>query len=165
MSDTDTGAGENTVEPDIEQATAPAVEPENPHAKSVLTLAAAMQKATLLVVPPVVVAAAVVFLIVQGTPGLVGALVGGVLGLLSSLATIGMMKFSAGLDPMFVMAIALGGYFFKILVLFGALTLLKGATWVTTLSLGLSLLAVILAAAAMDVRAFKLTKIPTIITS
>jgi len=38
---------------------------------------------------------------------------GGVLAMLASLSTLGLMKFSAGQDPMFVMVIALGGYVVK----------------------------------------------------
>jgi hypothetical protein len=159
MNDTDAGASENTVKPDVE----PAVEPENPHAKTVLTVAAAMQKATLIAVPPVVLVSTIVFLVLRGAPGLFGGLIGGALAILSSLATLGMMKFSAGMDPMFVMVIALGGYLFKIILLFGALTLLKGVTGISPTAVGITLLAAIIAAAAVEVRAYKRTKVPTII--
>jgi hypothetical protein len=138
-------------------------ETENPHAKTVLTAAAAMQRATLLVTPPAIVVSVVVFLVIKGMPGLVGGLIGGALGLLSSLATLAMMRFSAGQDPMFSMVIALGGYIFKILVLFGALTLLKGIAIVNPLALGVTLLVAVIISAAAEVRAQKRAKIPTII--
>jgi hypothetical protein len=138
-------------------------ETENPHAKTVLTAAAAMQRATLLVTPPAIVVSVVVFLVLKGMPGLVGGLIGGALGLLSSLATLAMMRFSAGQDPMFSMVIALGGYIFKILVLFGALTLLKGIAIVNPLALGVTLLVAVIISAAAEVRAQKRAKIPTII--
>jgi hypothetical protein len=138
-------------------------ETENPHAKTVLTAAAAMQRATLLVTPPAIVVSVVVFLVLKGMPGLIGGLIGGALGLLSSLATLAMMRFSAGQDPMFSMVIALGGYIFKILVLFGALTLLKGIAIVNPLALGVTLLVAVIISAAAEVRAQKRAKIPTII--
>ena len=138
-------------------------ETENPHAKTVLTAAAAMQRATLLVTPPAIVVSVVVFLVLKGMPGLVGGLIGGALGLLSSLATLAMMRFSAGQDPMFGMVIALGGYIFKILVLFGALTLLKGIAIVNPLALGVTLLVAVIISAAAEVRAQQRAKIPTII--
>jgi F0F1-type ATP synthase assembly protein I len=138
-------------------------ETENPHAKTVLMAAAAMQRATLLVTPPAIVVSVVVFLVIKGMPGLVGGLIGGALGLLSSLATLAMMRFSAGQDPMFSMVIALGGYIFKILVLFGALTLLKGIAIVNPLALGVTLLVAVIISAAAEVRAQKRAKIPTII--
>ncbi|MFD8493412.1 hypothetical protein [Amycolatopsis sp. NPDC059657] len=138
-------------------------EKPNPHAESVLKLAGAMQKATLVVVPPLIAICAVIFLIAKGTPGLLGALVGGAIALASSLVTIGMMRFSAGMDPMFVMVIALGGYIVKILVLFVALNLLRGVESLQPLALGITMLSVIVIAAAVEVRAYKRTKIPTII--
>ncbi len=136
---------------------------ENPHAKVVLQAANAMTKASLLFTPPVVLVCIVVFTILNGVTGLVGSVIGGVLAILSALATLGMMRFSAGMDPMFVMVIALGGYVFKILILFAALTLLRGVTWLHPMSLGITMIAAILVAAAVEFAAFRKTKIPTII--
>ncbi|MFD9895835.1 hypothetical protein ACFWY9_41370 [Amycolatopsis sp. NPDC059027] len=138
-------------------------EQENPHAKVVLQAASAMTKASLTFVPPVIVACIVLFTILNGVPGLLGSLVGGVLAFLSSLATLGMMRFSAGLDPMFVMVTALGSYVIKLIVLFGALTLLKGVSVLHPLSLGITMIAAILLAAGVEFVAFRRTRIPTII--
>ncbi|WP_181775666.1 hypothetical protein [Amycolatopsis pittospori] len=136
---------------------------ENPHAKVVLQAANAMTKASLIFTPPAVLVCIVVFTILNGVTGLVGSLIGGVLAILSALATLGMMRMSAGMDPMFVMVIALGGYVFKILILFVALTLLRGATWLHPMSLGITMIVAILLAAAVEFNAFRKTKIPTII--
>ncbi|MBE1575796.1 hypothetical protein DMC63_12945 [Streptomyces sp. WAC 05977] len=136
---------------------------ENPHAKVVLQAANAMTKASLIATPPVVLACIVLFTILNGLPGLYGSVIGGVLAILSSLATLGMMRFSAGMDPMFVMVIALGGYVLKILVLFGALTLLRGWSDLHPMSLGITMIAAILVSAAAEFAAFRKTKIPTII--
>ncbi|RJQ87464.1 hypothetical protein [Amycolatopsis panacis] len=138
-------------------------ETENPHAAVVSKAARAMTRASLLVTPPAVLACIAVFSIVFGLPGLLGSLVGGTLALLASLSTLGMMKFSAGQDPMFVMVIALGGYVVKIVVLFAALSLLKGVTVLHPLSLGITMIVAILVAAAVEFAAFRRTKIPAII--
>lgn len=138
---------------------------ENPHAKVVLQAARAMTKASLLVTPPAVVVCIALFSILFGLHGFLGSLVGGVLAMLASLSTLGLMKFSAGQDPMFVMVIALGGYVVKVVLLFGALTLLKGVTALHPLSLGITMIVAILLAAAAEFAAFRKTKIPTIIPS
>ncbi|RZQ60889.1 hypothetical protein [Amycolatopsis suaedae] len=136
---------------------------ENPHAESVLKLAAAMQRYTLIVGPATVVVAAVVATIWVGTPGLLGALVGGVVALASALATIFMMRRSADMPVHFVMVVALGGYALKILVLFGVMAALRGVDVFHTYSLGITMLATILLTAAGEIVAFRKTKIPTII--
>jgi hypothetical protein len=138
---------------------------KNPHAEVVLQAARAMTKASLLVTPPAVVVCIVLFSILNGMPGFLGSVVGGVLALLASLSTLGLMRFSAGQDPMFVMVIALGGYVVKVVVLFGALTLLKGVTALHPMSLGITMIVAILLAAAAEFAAFRKTKIPTIIPS
>lgn len=136
---------------------------ENPHAKVVLQAANAMIKASLIFTPPVVLVCIVLFTILNGTNGLVGSAIGGVLAILSAFATLGLMRFSAGMDPMFVMVIALGGYVLKVLVLFGALTLLRGVEIVHPMSLGVTMIAAILVSAGAEFAAFRKTKIPTII--
>ena len=138
---------------------------ENPHAKVVLQAARAMTKASLLVTPPAVLICIVLFSVLNGMPGFLGSLVGAVLAMLASLSTLGLMRFSAGQDPMFVMVIALGGYVVKVVLLFGALTLLKGVTALHPMSLGITMIVAIMLAAAAEFAAFRKTKIPTIIPS
>jgi len=136
---------------------------ENPHAKVVLQAANAMTKASLKVVPAAVVLCVVLFTVLNGMPGLVGSVIGGVLAIVSALATLGMMRFCAGLDPMFVLAITLSGYIAKVLILFGALSLLRGVSVVHPMSLGITMIAGILLAAGVEFAAFRKVKIPTII--
>ncbi|MFD6072942.1 hypothetical protein [Amycolatopsis lurida] len=136
---------------------------ENPHAKVVLQAANAMTKASLKLVPPAVLVCIVVFTILNGLPGLFGSVLGGVLAIVSALATLGLMRFSAGMDPMFVMVIALGGYVLKLVLLFGALTLLRGVSSIHPMALGVTMIVAILVAAAVEFAAFRKTKIPTII--
>ncbi|MFC4004867.1 hypothetical protein ACFS2C_23680 [Prauserella oleivorans] len=111
----------------------------------------------------VVVVGAVVATVLVGTEGLLGALVGGVVAFASSLATLFMMRKSSAMEPMAVMAVALIGYVFKIVVIFGVMTLLRGVDALHTLSLALTMMAVILVWAGAEMVAFKRTKIPTII--
>jgi hypothetical protein len=139
------------------------VEQENPHAQAVLKLAGAMLRATLVFGLSSIVVATIVFTILNGVPGLLGALVGGVLATASSLATIGIMRFCAALDPIMVMAIVLGSYVLKLLVLLGLLTLLSGVNGLHPYALAITMLVGFMVAAAGEMRAFKRTKIPTII--
>ncbi|MFF0145132.1 hypothetical protein ATK36_4885 [Amycolatopsis sulphurea] len=138
-------------------------ETENPHAAVVNKAARAMTRASLLVTPPAVLACIAVFSIVFGLHGFLGSLVGGVLAMLASLSTLGLMKLGAGQDPAFVMMTALGGYIIKLIVLFGALTVLKGVGVLHPLSLGITMIVAILVAAAVEFAAFRRTKIPAII--
>jgi ATP synthase protein I len=147
----------------VQQAAEPAAEPENPHAKSVLQLADAMLRATLVFGVATVVLAMIVCTIVFGVHGLLGALVGGVVALASSFATIAVMRFCAALDPIMVMAIVLGSYVVKILILLGLMTLLRGVDALQPYALAITMLVTFMVAAAGEMRAFKRTKIPTII--
>jgi hypothetical protein len=140
-----------------------ATEQENPHAQSVLKLADAMLRATLIFGLGTLVVAVAAFTILYGMPGLLGALVGGAVAFASSLATIGVMRFCASLDPMMVMAIVLGSYVMKVLVLLGLMTLLRGVPALHPYALAITMLAAFIVAAGGEMRAFKRTKIPTII--
>jgi hypothetical protein len=168
MSDTEAEpvlqAADQSVVPDqVVPDPAPAAEPANPHANSVLKLADAMLRATLVLSVGAIVLAMIVFGIVFGAHGLLGALVGGAIALASSLATIAVMRFCAALDPMMVMAIVLGSYVVKILILLGLMTLLRGVDALQPYALAITMLVTFMVAAAGEVRAFKRTKIPTII--
>jgi hypothetical protein len=138
-------------------------ETENPHAQSVLKLADAMYRGALWPGIVTVVIGAVVATVLVGLPGLFGALVGGVVAFASSLATLWMMRKTAAMDPMAVMAVALGGYIFKILVLLGVMMLLRGVDGLHPKALALTMLAVILVWAASEFVAFRRTRIATII--
>ncbi|MFF5987911.1 hypothetical protein [Prauserella flavalba] len=135
----------------------------NKHAEQVTKLADAMLRTALWPAVGIVVIGAVVGLVWVGTAGLFGAFVGGAVAFASSLATLFMMRKSAAMDPMAVMAVALGGYVFKMLVIFGVMTLLRGVDALHTLSLAITMMAVILVWAGAEMVAFKRTKVPTII--
>lgn len=135
----------------------------NPHAESVRKLASAMVRTAVLPALAAVVLCAAVATVFVGTTGLSGALVGGAVGFGSSLLTILLMRLSADLPVMMVMAIALGGYVFKLLALLVVMVLLKGVDAFHRPALAFSMLAVVMVWAGAEIVAFKRTKIPTLI--
>ncbi|MEV4733879.1 hypothetical protein [Saccharopolyspora sp. NPDC049426] len=148
-----------------ESATGERAEPENPHAEVVRRLATAMLRTAVWPGVATVVLGAIVATVLVGVPGLVGALIGGVVAFGSSLLTIWLMRFSGGMNPQFVMVIALGGYVGKMLVLLVVMTLLGGIDAIHRESLAFTMLATVMVWAGAEVVAFKRTKIPTIIPS
>ncbi|WP_236794955.1 hypothetical protein [Amycolatopsis sp. GM8] len=136
---------------------------ENPHAQSVLKLADAMYRGALWPAVATVVIGAVVSLILVGLPGLFGAIAGGAVAFASSLVTLWMMRRTAAMDPMAVMAVSLGGYIVKILVLLGVMMGLRHVSFLHSKALAFTMLAVILVWAAAEFVAFRRTRIPTII--
>jgi ATP synthase protein I len=139
------------------------VDATNPHAQSILTLASAIVRTALVPVLLTIVVGAVSATVFVGAAGLYGALVGGGVALASSLATIGMMRWSAGFPPSFVMVVALGGFGLKLMVLLAVMIALRGVDALHPMSLALTFLAAILVWVAAEVVAFRRTKIPTVI--
>lgn len=138
-------------------------EPVNPHAEVVRRLASAMLRTAVWPGAATVVVGAIVAAVVVGVPGLVGALIGGVVAFGSSLLTIWLMRFSGGMNPQFVMVVALGGYVGKMLVLLVVMTLLGGIDAIHRESLAFTMLATVMVWAGAEVVAFKRTRIPTVI--
>ncbi|MPY80898.1 MAG: hypothetical protein GEV04_21160 [Actinophytocola sp.] len=138
-------------------------EATNPHAESVRTLASAMAKVAVPAALVTIAVAAVIATLVAGTAGLYGALVGGAVALASSLATIGLMRLSADFPVMLVMAVALGGYAFKLVILLVVMLLLRDVDALHNLSVGLTLLATVMVWAAAEVVGFRRTNLPTIV--
>ncbi|MGW5051935.1 hypothetical protein [Actinokineospora sp. NPDC004072] len=133
------------------------------HAESVRVLAARMARDIMIACGATVAVALVVALIWVGLPGLVGALVGGVIATASAMGTVMLMLRTRALEPMMVMAMALAGYVGKIVILFVVMTLLKGIDGLHSMSVAITMMAVILVAAGAEMRAFKKTKTPTLI--
>lgn len=137
----------------------------NPHAESVLKLADAMLRYAIPPAAITLVGAAVVALLLEGVAGLLSALIGCAVAAGSSLATLWLMRRTAKLDPMLVMAVAMGGLMFKLLVLLGVMTTLGAIDGLHREALAFSMLAIILVWAGAEAFAFRRTKIPTIIPS
>ncbi|RRO12636.1 hypothetical protein EIL87_23295 [Saccharopolyspora rhizosphaerae] len=146
-----------------EPQTGEQAEAVNPHAEVVRRLATVMLRTAVWPGAATVVAGAVVATVLVGISGLVGALIGGVVAFGSSLLTIWLMRFSGGMNPQFVMVIALGGYVGKMLVLLVVMTLLGGIDVIHRESLAFTMLATVMVWAGAEVVAFKRARIPTII--
>jgi ATP synthase protein I len=97
----------------------------------------------------------VVSTVIWGTEGLYGSLIGGVIAIASSLATLLLMHKTAALDPMFVMVAALGGFMGKLIVLLAAVILLRGQDWLEPKALGITLVATVLVTSFLEARASK----------
>ncbi|UVS81385.1 hypothetical protein [Actinokineospora sp. UTMC 2448] len=135
------------------------------HAESVRKLADRMAKDIAIACGVTVGVAVLVAVLWEGLPGLVGALVGGAIATASAMGTVVLMRRTRALEPMMVMVIALAGYVGKIIILFVVMTLLKGVDGLHTMSVAVTMMAVILVAAGAEMRAFKKTKTPTLIVS
>lgn len=146
-------------------STAEQAAPVNPHAEVVRRLATEMLRTAVWPGLATVVIGAIVATVLIGVTGLVGALIGGVVAFGSSLLTIWLMRFSGGMNPQFVMVIALGGYVGKMLVLLVVMTLLGGIDAIHRESMAFTMLATVMVWAGAEVVAFKRAKIPTIIPS
>jgi F0F1-type ATP synthase assembly protein I len=105
----------------------------------------------------------VVFSVLHGVQGGVSALVGAVVAFASSLFTWWLMRRTAALNPMMVMAGALGGFIGKMILLLVVLVVLRGIDWFDIKALAYTMLAVVIVWAVMDHIAFRRTKLPTLI--
>ena len=94
-----------------------APEPDAPHVRTVLRLAAAMQRHALLLAVPVAVLAAVLAVALRGMPGLVGAVIGAVLGLVAGAVSTLVMRGTARTSPAGVMIGAMTSFAGKVLLL------------------------------------------------
>ena len=133
------------------------------HEGVVRRLAVAMLRGAIVPTVVTVLISVVVFTVLFGLHGALGALVGGVVVCASSLATLWLMTKTAALDVHFVMAAALGGFMFKMLVLLGVMVLLRDVTVLHPKAVAFTMVATILVAAAAEARASKKNRMPNII--
>jgi ATP synthase protein I len=137
-------------------------EPDAPHVKTVLRLAATMQRHALLLGVPLGVAAVVLGGVLRGTPGLIGALVGVVLGLVAGLITTLVMRGTARTSPAGVMIGAMTSLAGKILLLMLFLVAFRGTTLFDNRVFGFALLAVTIGWIAGEVIGFVRAKAPVL---
>lgn len=147
-------------EPATPEPAAP--EPDAPHVKTVLRLAAAMQRHALLIAVPVAVISAVAAVVLRGTAGLVGALIGIVLGLVAGLITTAVMRGTARTSPAGVMIGAMTSLAGKILLLMLFLVAFRGTTLFDNRAFAFTLLAVTIAWIAGEVVGFVRAKAPVL---
>ncbi len=104
-----------------------------------------------------------VAILAAGTPGLLGAGLGVVLGFGSALVTIAMMRMAAPRQPSALMGFALGGYALKMSALLVVMLLLQDVSGFSRPALAFGMLVTVIAWAVAEVVAFRTTKTPTII--
>jgi ATP synthase protein I len=137
-------------------------EPDAPHVKTVLRLAAMMQRHALLVSVPLAVAAVVLGAVLRGTPGLVGALLGVALGLAAGLVTTLVMRGTARTSPAGVMIGAMTSLAGKILLLMLFLVAFRDTALFDNRAFGFTLLAVTIGWIAGEVVGFVRAKAPVL---
>lgn len=135
----------------------------DPHARSVLTLASAMLRTALVPGLLTVALGATAGGLLVGVDGLLGAVAGGAVGFASSLMTLFLMRWSAGLPVTVVMGVAVGGFALKMVILLVVMIALRGVDALHPMSLALTFLATVLVWAGAEAVAFRRTKIPTVI--
>jgi ATP synthase protein I len=142
--------------------TSPTPEQDAPHVKTVLRLAAVMQRHALLFGVPLAVIAVVLGAVLRGTPGLVGALIGAVLGLGAGLITTLELRCTARTSPAGVMIGAMTSLAGKILLLMLFLVAFRGTTLFDNQAFGFTLLAVTVGWIAGEVVGFVRAKAPVL---
>lgn len=115
---------------------------EAPHVKTVMTLAAVMQRLAVLVGVPTAVVAVVVGLLVRGGSGAVGAALGALLALGIGYVGMWVMRSTAAASPAGVMIGAMASFAGKFVLLMIILIVFRGTTLFDIEAFGLALLAV-----------------------
>jgi ATP synthase protein I len=140
-----------------------APEPKDaPHVATVLRLASAMQRSAVIVTAVVAVLALVVAFLMRGVPGLVGALVGGVIA--AGLGWLGtwVMARTARASPAGVMIGAMTAFGAKILFMLVFLLLFQCTTLFDNRSFAFTMLALTMAWIIGEVVGFVRTRIPAV---
>ena len=137
-------------------------EPDAPHVRTVLRLAATMQRHAVAFSVPLGIAAVVLGGVLRGTPGLVGALIGAVLGLAAGLITTLVMRGTARTSPAGVMIGAMTSLAGKILLLMVFLVAFRGTTLFDNRAFGFTLLAVTVGWITGEVVGFVRAKAPVL---
>lgn len=118
--------------------------------ETVLALGRAMLRNVVVVSSVTTVVVVVACGVAAGLPGAVSALVGAVLGVLSSLFTLVLMRRTATHEPQAVMVASFGGLLTKMIFLLAVLFPIGAIDGVHRVSLGVGLLAVLIAATAAE---------------
>lgn len=125
------------------------------HEEVVRRLAGEMFRGALWATLGTVAVGAIVWTVLAGVPGLVAALIGGGLAFLSSVGTLVLMRKTAALPLQFIMVAALGGFMAKLIVLVVVMILLRQFPSLHTNALALTMVATIVVATFVEVRASK----------
>lgn len=110
----------------------------------------------------VTVLAAVVGLIASGTPGLWGALLGGLVGVIFCATTVVTMLVSEGRSPQFLAMAVLGGWLAKMLVIIILLAVLRGFDFYDRYVFAGTMVVIVLASLVIEMRAVTRARIPLV---
>ncbi|MFC6093324.1 hypothetical protein Q5530_28805 [Saccharothrix sp. BKS2] len=125
------------------------------HEKVVQRLAGEMFRGALWAALGTIAVAAVVWTVLAGVPGLVSSLIGGALACLSSVATLLVMRKTAALPLQFIMIAAFAGFLGKLVLLVVVMLLVRRFPVLHDDALALTMVATIVVATFMEVRASK----------
>ncbi|WP_181781165.1 hypothetical protein [Pseudonocardia pini] len=140
---------------------APAQE-DAPHVRTVLRLAAAMQRNAVILGVVASVVALVLSVVLRGTSGLIGSVIGVVIGLGLGFIGTGVMKATARATPGGVMVGAMASFAGKFVVLLVFLIVFRGTTLFDNQTFAFTLLGVTLAWIAGEVVGFVRAKAPSV---
>ncbi|MEU7812340.1 hypothetical protein [Pseudonocardia sp. NPDC049154] len=140
----------------------PAPAAEQPHVRTVLRLAAAMQKAAIVGGVAVSVVALVLSVLLRGVPGLIGSLLGVVIGLALGFIGTAVMKGTARATPGGVMVGAMASFAGKFVILLVFLLVFRGTTLFDNQTFAFSLLGVTVGWIAGEVVGFVRAKAPSV---
>lgn len=110
----------------------------------------------------VTVIAAVIGFLTQGTPGLWGALLGGVVGIVFCLTTVATMLVSEGRSPQFLAVAVLGGWLAKMIVIVAMLAVLRGYDFYDRYVLAGTLVVIVVASLVIEMRAVMSARVPVV---
>ncbi|PWD52172.1 hypothetical protein C8046_17540 [Serinibacter arcticus] len=110
----------------------------------------------------VTVLGAVVGLLTSGTPGLWGALLGGVVGIIFCLTTVVTMLVSEGRSPQFLAVAVLGGWLAKMIVIVALLMVLRGFDFYDRYVLAGTLGVIVIASLVVEMRAVTSARVPVV---
>lgn len=133
------------------------------HEGVLLRVANAMMRAAVVPMLATVGLGVLVFGVLYGPRGALGALVGGLVVSILSIATLLLMRRTAALDVNRMMAAAFGGFMVKMALLFVVLSVVRHFDVFHLRSVAITMVATIVVAAAVEARAATKTRMPYVI--
>ncbi len=133
------------------------------HEGVLLRVANAMMRAAVVPMLATVGLGVLVFGVLYGPSGALGALVGGLVISVLSIATLLLMRRTAALDVNRMMAAAFGGFMVKMVLLFIVMSVVRNFDVFHLRSVGITMVATIVVAAAVEARAATKTRMPYVI--
>lgn len=147
--------------PDQPLSTSTPVATSDP-ATSTRALFAQILRRLVVVTAGVTALAVVVGLIWAGSPGMWGAVLGGVVGVIFCLTTVASMLLAEGRSPQYLAIAVLGGWLAKMVVILVILAVLRGQDFYDKVVLAGTLGAIVVASLAIEMLAVRSARIPAV---